>query len=276
MSTNPMIWWYPSASGPVKSIDFGEGVTDLQEIASAEVADVYAGDGYPYRNHLGTTLRVRLLLEHFGTPGGVSLERDFYSLQAHLFKGGMIGFSRNGEKAWAGRAVPPSQDDELIYTNGNSFESWSDSTLVEGDEIVVESAHPDSFREVVLAGAQATNPPLNLILGEGLRYTYSSWVIARWRHFFPLLWLPQDQVGRPIVTGDHGLNWTLDVTLEYSVAAVLGLFVDLGLDRSSSLDLRSDTPFGGGRSIEQMLPAVTTLSYDPNNPNFNPNWWRSS
>lgn len=239
---NPTLYWYPDESGSLEKLDFGQGVTDLQELPSADVDDAYSGDGAGYRSHHATTLRFRLILERFGTYGTSSLERKFVSLQAHLFKGGFVGFSRDHAKTWAAKASSyPSRGLSILYCgSGNGFSAWNSSAdLAVGDEVVVESVHPDSLREVVVAASGGGTPRSQVQLDAPVVYTYAATTIVRWRDFYPVCWLPSDQVGRPIVTSDHRRNWTLDVTLEYLPAGVAALYE--GSDSQYSPDL----PGGG-------------------------------
>lgn len=269
MSTARM-YWYPDPVGSLETTDIGDLLSDLQEPDLAIVEDTYAGDGTPYRQHLATTKRVRMIFERFGAPGGNGLERSLKSMEAHLFKGGFFGISADHAKSWAGIATAqPSRGDTVVYTGaggGNGFTAWSAAAEpAAGDEIVIESAHPDALREVAVCGAVTWHPPLDLpIAAPGCLYTYASNVIARWRDFYPVCFLPKDQVGKPIVYGDHRRNFTLDITFEYCLATTLalwdeeagpgvlgggaGLVEGLGL----GMNLRGTTG-GGGMSLEEML-----------------------
>ena len=150
----PRLYYYPDPDGSLETIDFGEGLSDLQELPSADVADAYNGAGVGYRSLLASTLRLRIVLERFGSVGTSSLERKLMSLQAHLAKGGLVGFSRDHAKTWAGKAQRPTRGDTVIYTNGNGFTAWSSSgNIVQNDEVVLETPHPDAYREVALVGA---------------------------------------------------------------------------------------------------------------------------
>ncbi len=223
---SPAIYWYPDAAGYLHTIDFGEGLSDLQETPTAIAEDAYGGDGTPYRHHQMAGLRVRIVLERFGTPGAVSLEREFSSLQAHLDRGGLIGFSADHARTWAGMTVtPPNQGAQLVTTGGNGFSAWSSSgSPVAGDEMVIEQGSPDWLREVVTCDTLAASPPTMIPTVDKIRYSYGGPVICRFRDFYPLLFRPKDQLGRAIVSHDHRRNYTLDLTLEYLLGATLDLW----------------------------------------------------
>lgn len=268
MST-PRIYWYPVEGGPLQVIDFGEGLQTLDELDSAEAEDVEDGEGIPNRNFLGATLRFRVMLERFGDGGQDARERRFVSLQRHLYRGGYVGFSANHNKSWASITAgsTPGQGDLLLYTGGNGFAAWSPSgTVAQGDEISVENVHPEAFREIVTCGALTLSPPVNLPLGEPITYEYSSAVVARWRDFYPVCYLPNDQLRKPIITGDYRRNWTFDVELVYLPAAVIRLWDPDGqFDAFGSppgevtIPALRGTGGGPGSSLEQLLRYAPTV-----------------
>lgn len=273
----PRIYWYPDPTGYLHSIDFGEGLSDLQETPLATVEDAYPGDGTPYRAHHMASFQVRIVLERFGAPGGASLERELSSLQSHLDRGGMIGFSRDHAKTWAGLAVVgPSQGDQIVNTGGNGFGAWSSAgSPAAGDEMVIESGAPEWQRELQLCDTLAATPPTTIPTADKFRYTYGGPVICRWRDFYPLLFRPKDQLGRAIVSHDHRRNYTLDITLEYPLAAVQALWgsgdspeyaqnrfaMARGASPPAGPPLRSATAtFGsGGSSLQELLRVSPAL-----------------
>ena len=58
--------------------------------------------------------------------------------------------------------------------------------------------------------------------------------MLRHRDFFPVLYMPEDQLGNALVVHDHRLIFTLDVTLEQSIngqrALVIGFDDDMPAD----------------------------------------------
>lgn len=219
-------YWYPRAGGSLETTSLGERITDIQEEEVAVVADAGNAYGQMYRVHQGSTLRVRIVCERFGPVGASATERALVSLQAHLMRGGLVGFATDHDKAWAGCASTAARGASTVHSDGSGFAGWeADATLEVGDEVVIESAWPEAQREVATVGLVVADPPVSvLVASPGLVYGYDGAVIVRHRDFYPALRLPQDQVGRRIVTHDHRLNFTLDVTLEYALADVLTLF----------------------------------------------------
>lgn len=252
---NPCFYYYPDEGGSLEVIDLGEGLSDIEETPGADVADSYAGDRTPFRAWYASTFRVRLLLERFGTPGQSSVERALLSMQAHLARGGAVGFSRDHAKTWASiRSGAASRGDTSFPTAGNGFTGWSAAaTLASGDEMVIEDL---AGRREITTTTNATGGELTL--SPGLIYTYEGHPLVRWRDFYPALTLPADQVGRALVTHDHRRNWTLEAIFEFSVAAAIGLWGDsyqspygglggLALRDTSGLGGLGLDELGGGR-----------------------------
>ena len=268
---NPRFYYYPDEAGSLETIDLGEGLTDLVELPGAVVEDAASLDGYPYRSFLRDTFGIRIVLERFGSSGTSSLERKFATLQSHLGRGGLVGFSKDHSKTWAAiRTGSATRGDPLFQTPGNGFTAWAPAgTLASGDEIAIESPAPDSRREYTTISALSSTGDLTLV--DALRYTYDGHPIARYRDFYPVCWLSADGVSRPIVVSDHRRNWTLDLTLEYLPAATAALW---GADFSSPYGrivggrgggsmtmLRDD---GGGRSGSTLEGAFSNRVFGPN------------
>lgn len=265
----PRFYWYPVATGPLQVLDLGETLSDLQEFPLADIDDEYDGSGGPVRVHHADVFRLRIVLERFGDPGVDARERDLQALQSHLNRGGFVGFSRDHAKTWASSVGSyPSQGDRTLYTASNGFAAWSASgTPAEDDEIVVESEHPDSRRELVLCDALTLSPPINLpIQSPGVVFDYAAPTLVRWRDFYPVLWLPKNSLSKPVVTHDRRRNWTLDLTLEYCPSVVLDLFeggssqysevsalVGPTLGAGGGISLASTSLSLGGSSLEGLL-----------------------
>lgn len=235
----PAIYWYPDPRGTLEHIDFGavgeEGLSDIQEFPGAEVRDARGGDQTQRRTFLGEVFRVRIILERFGPVGHSALERDLAALQLHLDRGGRIGFSGDHARTWAVMpAGAPARGDTTVRTPSGPFSAWSSSgAIAAGDELVIEQGNPDPKREVQLVDSTTSS---TVTFDRGLRWTFSAPPVVRWRDFYPVLRRPKDQLGRPLVSHDHRVNFTLDMTLEYS-AIEARRFWSGGSSRPSALGL---------------------------------------
>lgn len=273
MST-PRFYWYPDPDGSLEETDLDEELSNLEELPAAIVTDAYNGDGSPFRAHIGTRRRVRLTLERFGPLGKNDRERDLQAMFAHLVRGGVVGATRDHAKTWASVAAvyPVQRGDTSIETTGNGFSSWSASgTVAAGDEIAIDGASPDFLHEVLALDTLSGN---TVSFDRGLRYTYADTapssaatytVLTRWRDFWPVLYLPEDQVRRALVLHERRLTYTFAIELEYLVMDTLALWSSGGTDYEMGalaeeglggpLPLRdsSSTPSDASMSVDEIL-----------------------
>lgn len=230
--SDPRFYWEPDASGSLETIDLGEGLTDFQELpGGVRVEDSYNGANLAFRSFQGASRLYRITLERFGTPGSSPLERKLLNMETHLQRGGYVGFSRDHAKTWAAVVTtPPTRGDIVLHTGtGSGFRRWAPlATVVEGDEMVLESPPAEWNREFFLCGLTGgggSGPPTKIgIPDNGAVYTYNEYPVVRWRDFIPTLRMPKSEVNRPYVPHDHRRNWTLNLVLEYNPAAVIALF----------------------------------------------------
>lgn len=220
------IYLYYEADGPLTALTIASAVSTLEEEVGAESSVAQAIDGTPYSTFLRPTLRVRIEVERFGAPGANATERALMAVQNHLDRGGLIGFSRDHAKTFCG--VIPSglgQGSTVLRTRGNGFSSWSAAGAVAADdEVVIESSTPTWRREISSVASVSGN---TVTVSEATRYAHvDSSCIVRWRDFYPVLYRPESERGRPIVTHDRRRNYTLDLALDYSVEMAVGAFRD--------------------------------------------------
>ena len=232
----PAIYWYPDEEGTLETLGFGEPLSGLDYQRSSERVDAKAGDGTSHTSMLGSTGMLRIVLERFGPRGASDLERQLQTLEAHILAGGWIGFSRDHAKSWAAiagvGAVGVRRGDTTIPNGGNGFTSWSAiAALASGDEIVIEGGAPDWRWELTTAAAAVLYTATDVSLTNPLRYTYTDNLadiapVLRWRDFYPRLQLPAENARKPRITHDRRQNFTLELNLEYSVAATSALWAN--------------------------------------------------
>lgn len=266
---SPTLYLYFEPDGPLKVLTIASALSTLEEEVGAESAVAQARDGTPFTTYTRPTLRVRIEVERFGTPGANSVERALMAVQNHIDRGGLVGFSRDHTKTFCG--VIPSglaQGSTVLRTRGNGYGAWSASGAVAADdEVVVESSSPTWRREI---SAVASVSGDTVTVSEATRYAHvDTSCIVRWRDFYPVLFRPESERGRPIVTHDRRRNYTLDMTLEYSVEMSVAAFRDatwtsgyeggitIDTDRilSGALPFADESaPYGStlGRTLEQV------------------------
>lgn len=224
---NPAFYYQPVAGGSWETVSLGEPLSDYWDEPLPDAEDAITTEGVPYRAWLGTRRRVHLTLERFGSPGKDALERDLVSMLAHLHRGGFVAFSVDHDKTWAALANSyPDRGDTSIPNAGNACTTWSTlGTLLVGDEVATESANPEGLYEVGVCDTPVFNPIVNVPLVQAHRYTFTTTTMVRWRWFWPWLWMPKDAFRFPI-PADHRRTYTMDLTLEYSLASAIALFQD--------------------------------------------------
>lgn len=214
-ATDATFFWYPEAAGSLEELDLGEPVSDVQGYAPYVVYDARNGVGTRSRSIGFANPTVTISLERFSSA---PIRRDLMGMIDHLRRGGYVGFSADKAKAyctWMGAVLIRSGT--IVYGGGNLFNAWNPSAaLVSGDEVVIETPNPAYRRQESsvqsVAGTQIT-------LTRGSLYEHVG-CFLRHRYFFPMLRLPEEGVGAELLTDEHGLNNTLDLTLELDLNAI--------------------------------------------------------
>ena len=239
MPTTPAFFWYPDDRGSLETLDLAGSLADLQVTPLRSRSSAMDGGGSPHFAVREGGYRVRIVRER---ALSASVVRGLESLQSHLYRGGRVGFARNQDKAWAGyyTTFHMNRGASTVYTAGHAFASWiAAPTLANGDEVVIESANPEYISEMrtitsISAGGDIT-------LAENMDFTRQNIGMVRWRDFFPCLFLPDEGIGKPIYTHEHGLAYTLDVDLQ----------LDPAILSSGGYDANKLTSLGGAGSPEQ-------------------------
>lgn len=206
------IYYYPDEDGGLTTITLAKALTELHESRAPDRVTAKRGDGSASVAVWTPATRVRIVLERGLSAGNVRMLRQ---LEDHLHRGLPIGFAREHTKAWAGFGGSPNRGYTYVATGGHAFSSWeSAADLVSGDEIVMEGAAPFSEIEMHAVSSVSATTGTVTLLSETVLRTFGGPVIVRHRDFYPALRMPDDQLGKPIVTTERRLTWTLDVELE--------------------------------------------------------------
>lgn len=248
---NPCIYYYPNTPGPLKVVDFGSPIADLFLTPNRVRVDAFGGD-MRVSSRLGpASARVTIRKERFTNR---TLERELRNVEDHLIRGGRVGFSWDHAKTWAAYTSGPLVTGGTIaYTGGNAYASWSSSaTLGSGDEIAIESPNPEMIREINTVSS--LNSSGDITLGTAASFTWSYRKMVRWRWFFPALYLPQDQIGRSVIVGDRGLNFSLDMELAVDMRVY-----SLGLDGDIEIDAGKFSGVGLGDTTAKLDSYTRTL-----------------
>jgi len=216
---NAAIYYYPtlstfatSSGSMLEKIDFGEGLSDLQLAPIRRVSDTVSLTGRTSRTSWAPGLRVRVLLERFTDD---ALAKQLFSFQSHADRGLFFGVTADTAKV-----VAHNQRGEGFFRNqttmscaGNIFSAWeSAATLVANDPIHVSSpapSHPQEEHKV--SSYSSTSESASVISSTQLIYDHGAPAIVRYRDFFPMCFLPESEVGKPLLTHDHRIAWTFDM-----------------------------------------------------------------
>lgn len=187
----------------------------MTDIVEAE--DGITGNLATVRTYTGTRRRIRITIERFSmlTSAGQAYYRELVAVLEHLRGGGKVGFTADSAHTWAGYSAGlPTVGQMYLATHGNYFSGWAAGTIP-GEQVVVESSPKFAITE--MHTCTTTGPGNQVNLGQGVIFdfsTISGGFMVRWHRFWPCLKLPQDALQRANLINEHGINWTLDWTLE--------------------------------------------------------------
>jgi hypothetical protein len=213
---NSKIYYFPTSTDVAgrQEIDFGETISDLQISPYRVVSDAVSIGGRFSRVARRAGMRVRIVHERFTDT---VLAEKLYSLQSHLEAGGAISFAVDSDNVYASfigaDGVTFSGGTPVYFMEPQLFSSYGAGNPSTNDVLHAESFGANPRREEVQC--QAYQEALNqLTLKTDLKYDHSPPVMVRHRDFFPALFWPQDQTQTPILSHDHRISYTLDLTLE--------------------------------------------------------------
>ena len=246
----PRFYWYSDqtagALGPWEThggtflkVDIDEPISDLQYSMQRQAVDAVSLSTRRFRYHRKPYIDVRIILERFTDE---ALARELYSMEAHLQKGGYVGFSADRSKTWLSWIGSPFAETgtevlapgtSVVDVNampvagsagyGNMFKHWESAGAIAANDIVhIDGTLHDFNHEemkvssVSLTSSSAYGKITTAASHTGYnRYPYQQGAIMRYRDFWPFLCLPENQVGKPLITHDHRINFTFDATFRY-------------------------------------------------------------
>lgn len=237
---SPRIWYYPAGminGATLEEIDFSTGIRAIDESPDWRGNETETLSGRVYTTQFSSRLRIRLVHERFSSA---SLYRSLATLETHLNRGGVISFTRDNTKAYAGYAQGgKARGTTALLTAGNTWDyGQSTVTLASSDEMVV--AAPSGLREWRTLSAHSPTTRL-VTLGSGLVYDYTldPWLLVRWRDYFPAMRrAPGDRT--PILTTERRIVHSFQVELveDWSVLTAFSGFEE-GILRGSSANERT-------------------------------------
>jgi hypothetical protein len=218
------IWYWPHDVGTVEEIDLGEALSDLQFETRVDQSVAEGITGIQSTQQYSSRAIVRVINERFSSA---SLARSLLALRDHLRRGGLCMVAEDSALAWAAfSTVVPTRGAVTVPTHAAPWPVVTNPTLPSGAEIEVLGSQPTGMREyTTLTGTLTGNNPLTATFAA-LRFPYrdegAAWTLLRHRGFWPVLRLPIGERNQPIVTDDHRLTYTLDVSFEEAIDVIAG------------------------------------------------------
>lgn len=191
------------------------------------------------------------------TSAGQVTHRSMQALIEHLRGGGAVGFSQDHDKSWAVYASSTwARANAFINSYSTSFTSWSSAIPTAGQDVVIES--PPIYAQSEQHLITSFDGVSRINLSDTLTFDYKDYgpAMARWYRFWPALRLPGDTL-RPPITNEHGIAWTLDLTLEVD-SAIFWAAGDQYAQRALAFGIGDTTARAPGvrASLDTILKAV--------------------
>lgn len=218
----PEIYYYPEAGGALIRATLTRNISRLEQADTVECSDALNGYLSSVRMFSGVRRRIRITIDRVNglSTAGKALYRTLVPVVEHLRAGRAIGFTLDNTKAYAGYgAGSVSQGASNYNFGGNAFSVWPSATCApaSGDEVVLSAPPVYGKLERRLVGSVTPSSYGFYYVGfnsETLVYSYDPLSMLRWHGFWPALKLPEDQKSSPIFTNEHGVTWSIDLTLE--------------------------------------------------------------
>jgi len=210
------IFWYPDPLGPVREIDLGSALSDLDgPHQTANQTVVEARNGAQFTQQANVRISVRVVVERFTDT---ALRRELEALINHLKRGGLCGLAEDRTKIVGGYCRPV-RGTKFLTIDEKPFGDWNSSAaLVAGDEVVVMSDPATGLWETklvsgFLAGARGDRVSMT---GDPVMLGYSGveWGFIRHYGFYPFLRMSVSGRNQNPLSHDHRISYTLNMELE--------------------------------------------------------------
>lgn len=215
--SRPSIWFYPTAGGAAEELNLGWSIQELARVESYLRATPTNGVGAPTSYGLLGRTRVRVRKERVTSQ---ALIAGLRAVESHLLRGGVIGIAADRSKMFAAYVTTG------LYAGGSTIEGGGNiyqsimseaQAIAAGDVICLESGNPNYRREeLTISTVSTASATHSITTTTPIRFDRdaSAGVMVRHRDCYPALYLPEDQLGRALVTSEHGALWTFEAELE--------------------------------------------------------------
>ena len=207
---------YPSGLSTLVKVSLPR-ITRCEPADQVDVDDGYTGNLGMVRTFRGIRRRVRITIERQSmlTTAGLAYYASLQAVVAHLQGGGAIGFTQDDDYTWAGYASGTwSIGASYVAYAGNAFSAWNGTAApANGQQVMIESDGIFGQSEQHLCTALGGSTQISISPTLTFDYANATPAMVRWWRFWPALRLPADKLSPPL-SNEHGINWSLDLTLE--------------------------------------------------------------
>tara|TARA_R100000426_G_scaffold6388_1_gene8332 strand:- start:398 stop:1261 length:864 start_codon:yes stop_codon:yes gene_type:complete len=211
-------YFYPMpVANHLVTIDLGE---DLAEYYCEFEYTKETAQSMNGKIHQTTTLnREVITIVRDRMSGGEDLAHKLHALQNHLDRGFSVAFAADSAKAFCHPlSKNPVGGDNTVIAHGNPFRSMVGSISPSAnDYFVIENQPPAMIQEVQKVSSlhasytPATGGIINTV--NLVNFTFPSICFMRHYRFHPVLKRHPADIGKSIVTNEHGLLWSLELRL---------------------------------------------------------------
>jgi len=266
---NPKFWYYPTPGGGVETIDMGEGLAELfcdWEVDAESAVDMSGGS---YRTvgmmrEIVTIERDRMLL-------GEELANKFVALQNHLDRGYTVAFCSDAALAYCVPVShPPPAGDTTIEVLNDVFTSLTGIAAVPPNNsyMMLETQPPGMVQEIVKATDTSTATLTGggtIGVSAGTTFGYQGPTFLRYYRFWPALKRPAADVGKNIVTNEHGQLYSLSLRLVVDYGRLFAfhpqsdLLIDWSLQPAADKLTNNDLLDSGVVTLDSQEPSNRSL-----------------
>ena len=262
-----------------------EFYTDFQVDASTSVAF----DGSMYRT-TGVHREVITIQRDRIKQQDEDLTIKFQALQNHLDRGFSCAFSVDSDKSYCfPMSLNLTTGDLQAFVLGDPFRGFTGNKVpVQNDYVTIESQNPQLlYSQHKIASFSASTPTATISssiggtinLSPASDFTHSTAAFLRWYRFFPVLKRLESDIGKSIITNEHGRLFTLNIRLVVDYQTLFSHHPNVG-------EYLTQEPSWGPEIAEDysvVFPPSDsyTINIDNSNPQYstgttirpwNPNW----
>ena len=258
-------YYYPYPAGNrLETITLDDGLAEMFSEFRKDADGGTSLDGASYRS-VGLTQEI-ITIQRDRFKGGENLGHQLRALQNHLDRGYTCSFSADDTKSFCGYLLtsPCPSGSTSIQISGNPFASFVGSNILAADDFIVMETQPpaaiaeeNKIASVAAGFTSSSGGTLTLDRGCSFRYEKDTWI--RWHRFLPIARRPIEDIGRSIVTNEHGLLYSLEIRLIIDYAGWFA-FIPAGPEKIQESVVFPDA--GGTPFYESGLTGLDRKIYD--------------